>query len=130
MTVRVFSNPGGMVRVLLENEGQSSGQHFITWDGRSEAGALVEDGQYRVEVYAGGALRGTTKNALVTVDTLPPALQLANLTDGQRVGQETLTVQGMTEFGAVVWTSSEFSLWWSITRGVLLSRASWPRAAT
>ncbi len=107
VTVRVFSDPGGMVRALLENESQSVGQHFVTWDGRSEAGAVVEDGQYRVEVYAGGPLRGTTKNALVTVDTLPPALQLANLTDGQRVGQEILTVQGTTEPDAVVWSSSE-----------------------
>lgn len=103
VTARVFSLGGGLVRALLDNQAQPAGQHTLLWDGRSETGAAVEDGQYRLEVYAAGVLRGTTKNVLLQVDTQPPRLQIANLNDKARVGLETITVEGLTDPDAVLW---------------------------
>ncbi len=107
VTARLFTMGGGLVRVLLSEEPQGTGQHNLLWDGRSETGAVVEDGQYRLEVYAAGVLRGTTRNLLLQVDTQPPRLQLANLNDRSRVGTETINVEGVTDADAVVWLVGE-----------------------
>ena len=107
VTARVLGESGGVVRVLLDGEDQAGGQHFVSWDGRNEVGAQVDDGRYRLEITASGAMRGTTKSVMIEVDTRPPALQLANLNDGTRVGQEILTVQGVTEPDTVVWVNDD-----------------------
>ena len=107
VTVRVLGESGGVVRMLLDGEDQAGGQHFVSWDGRNEVGAQVDDGRYRLEITASGAMRGTTKSVMIEVDTRPPALQLANLNDGTRVGQEILTVQGVTEPDTVVWVNDD-----------------------
>ena len=107
VTVRVLGESGGVVRMLLDGEDQAGGQHFVSWDGRNEVGAQVDDGRYRLEITASGAMRGTTKSVMIEVVTRPPALQLANLNDGTRVGQEILTVQGVTEPDTVVWVNDD-----------------------
>lgn len=107
VTTRVLGESGGVVRLLLDDESQPAGQYFVSWDGRNELGAKVDDGRYRLEVTANGSMRGSSKSVVVEVDTRPPALQLANLNDGSRVGQETLTVQGVTEPDTVIWVNDE-----------------------
>lgn len=110
VTAGVYNLNGGLVRVLLDEESLPSGTHNLLWDGRSQAGAVVQDGQYRLEIEAAGILRGTTRNVLLVVDTLPPALQLVNLNDKARVGTEAIIIQGVTDPNAMVWQSGEAQL--------------------
>ncbi len=107
ITARVLGDGGGTVRLLLDSETQPAGQHFLNWDGRSEIGAIIPDGRYRIEITASGPLRSTSQSAVVQVDTRSPSLQLVNLPNETRVGQELLTVQGITDPDATVWASGE-----------------------
>ena len=103
VTAQIFAPRGGLVRMLVVNENQSAGQHTLSWDGTSEIGQPVTDGQYRLEITAQGTVRSSRQSANLTVDLTPPTLQIANITDGLRVREGAVSVQGATEPGAAVW---------------------------
>jgi flagellar hook assembly protein FlgD len=103
VTAQVFAPRGGLVRTLFVEAPQTAGQHTITWDGLSEIGQAVSDGQYRLEITARGTVRSSSQSANLTVDLTPPNLQIANVDDGLRVREGAITVQGVTEPGAAVW---------------------------
>ena len=50
-----------LVRSLADDQAQPSGDHFITWDGRSSQGATLPDGLYTIEITARGSLRSATQ---------------------------------------------------------------------
>jgi len=102
VSARVYGGSGNLVRVLTENEQQAAGEHFLTWDGRTQQGSAAEDGVYRIEVEAGGAMRSVKKSVTAQVDTQPPLIQIANLPDGMQVNKESITLEGVTEPGATV----------------------------
>ncbi len=101
VTVRVYSGLNA-IRTLADAQSQTAGEHFLSWDGLSDQGTVAADGAYRVEISAGGALRSAAQSVTVQVDTQPPAVQLANLTDGMQVNKASMTLEGVTEPGAVV----------------------------
>lgn len=106
VTARVLSEGGGVVRTLVEAQKQTAGQHFLSWNGIDDTGRQVADGNYRIEIEAKGAMRSTSTGVVLLVDTVPPALDLLNLQDGSRVRNNLLTVEGVTEAGATVWTDA------------------------
>ena len=44
VTAQVLSEGGGVVRLLLQDEMQPAGQHFVNWDGQNELGSVVDNG--------------------------------------------------------------------------------------
>ncbi len=104
VVVQVFSGDS-MIRTVADLPNQSAGNYFVHWDGRTDQGFLVEDGSYRLQVTARGALYATTQSLMTQVDIQPPPLQLVNLNDSMHVNQETLVIEGITEPGATVWIS-------------------------
>ena len=102
VTVHVVDDMGKLMRTLLTVTPQTAGQYFVTWDGKDDLGKIVPDGQYYLEVNAKASLRTITQSVPLLVDTRVPELQVANLPDGLRVGEEMLTIQGITESDAIV----------------------------
>lgn len=96
-----------VVRTLLREQKQDSGQYFVTWDGRDEMGQVVTDGVYRLIVRVKGTLRTSTNHVQVTVDTQPPLLRLANLPENLKVKDPQFTIQGIADPEALVWVNDD-----------------------
>jgi hypothetical protein len=83
LSVRVTTPGGRLVRTLLEQQ-QRKGVVALTWDGRDVAGTQVADRSYQVQVrFARGRWRAAP-NAVIRVDTAPPAIT-ADLPDGRTI---------------------------------------------
>jgi flagellar hook assembly protein FlgD len=107
VSVEVQDAANRVVRALLREQKQGSGQHFVTWDGRDEVGQAVADGTYRLVVEVKGTLRTSTNHAQVIVDTQPPLLRLANLPENLKIKDPQLTVQGIADPEALVWVNDD-----------------------
>ena len=108
VSAQVIGEGGGLVRTLFSEEKQTAGQHILTWDGTDDLGRRVMDGTYQVNVSAQGTLRSKTSNAKIQVDTRPPDLQLLNMTEGERVREDVVAIEGLTEANATVVVSGVF----------------------
>ncbi len=108
VSAMVLDEHGSMVRVLLTEQSQSPGQHFLVWDGANSTGQAVGDGSYRIEISAHGSVRSKSTSVVLLVDTLPPNLQLLNMQDGTRVREDLLTVEGVTDSNATIWINEAF----------------------
>jgi flagellar hook assembly protein FlgD len=102
ITALVFSDQN-LIRTLTSNQSETSGDHFISWDGRNDQGSVTPDGFYRIEVTAAGTVRSKTQSAQAQLDTQPPTVQLANLPEGMSVNTPDMQVEGVTEPGAMIW---------------------------
>lgn len=102
VSATVYAANGVAVKLLHPETRENAGAHFITWDGTTDTGTVAADGAYRIEVTAKGPARATSGSVTVAVDTTPPAVKLVNLTDGQKLKNADLVVQGITEAGATV----------------------------
>ncbi|GAB4535618.1 MAG: hypothetical protein Kow0063_20090 [Anaerolineae bacterium] len=107
VTAQVFGEGGGLVRVLVPNQPQTAGQHFVVWDASSDLGQPVTDGHYRLQITARGLVRSTSQGITVQVDTQAPNLRLVNFPDGLRVGEPSLTIEGLTDTDATVWVTGK-----------------------
>jgi flagellar hook assembly protein FlgD len=107
VTVEVFNPNGSLIQTVVANEFQTRGQHVALWNGRDNLGQAAADGPYRLQVTAQGTVMAGTQNAHVVVDTVPPALHLANLNNGARVREANLTIEGLTDPNAVVQIAGE-----------------------
>ena len=107
VSVEVQDATNRVVRTLLREQKQGSGQHFVTWDGRDEVGQAVADGTYRLVVEVKGTLRASTNHAQVIVDTQPPLLRLANLPENLKIKDPQLTVQGIADPEALIWVNDD-----------------------
>jgi flagellar hook assembly protein FlgD len=107
VSVEVQDVANRVVRTLLREQKQGSGQHFVTWDGRDEVGQAVADGTYRLVVEVKGTLRASTNHAQVIVDTQPPLLRLANLPENLKIKDPQLTVQGIADPEALIWVNDD-----------------------
>src|SRR5574341_631528 len=79
VTAQVFGEGGGLVRTLLVDRSQATGQHFIVWDGLNDFNQPVADGRYRLQVTAKGPIRAASQGITLQVDTQPPTLRLLNV---------------------------------------------------
>jgi flagellar hook assembly protein FlgD len=100
--IQVLDDKSSRVRTLLPDQQETAGQHSASWNGQDDFGRVVQDGMYTVVVTGRGVLRSVSQNVTLQVDTRPPALQLANLSDGMRVANSLLLIEGVTEPGAVL----------------------------
>lgn len=101
ITAQVFSDQN-LIRTLANGQNESSGEHFLSWDGRNDIGSVVPDGFYRIEVIAAGTMRSTSQSVQAQVDTQPPTVQLANIPEGMSVNTPALQIEGVTEPGAMI----------------------------
>jgi flagellar hook assembly protein FlgD len=97
VTVQVLNSAGMVMRTLMQEQGQTDGQHALTWDGRDDGGQPVPDGLYRVVVTANGIARQSEHSIPVEVDTAPPRLQLANFPDDLTTRETNFTIEGTTD---------------------------------
>ncbi len=102
VSVVVLDKAGMVVRTLTAEELQPAGQHSVLWDGRTDRGGVVTDGEYIVRVTAQGAARTATATTPIRVDTEPPIIRLANLPEETKVAQEEIAIEGVTEPGATL----------------------------
>ena len=107
VNIQVLNVGQQVIRTLTEDESKASGQHSVVWDGRSEQGAVVTDGEYTVRIEAKGTARSTSKSIVVTLDNTPPIVRLANLPDDLKVGSEELLLEGTTEPGSSLWLNDQ-----------------------
>jgi flagellar hook assembly protein FlgD len=59
-TVTVFNRAGRRVRSVMSGRPLGTGANLVYWDGRDDAGGVVEDGIYLVGVEALGEVRKRT----------------------------------------------------------------------
>ena len=103
VAIEVLDETRTVVRQITEDEKKAAGQHTITWDGRSDTGAVVADGQYHVRIQAKGTARSSAGNAPILVDTQPPIIRLANMPEDIKVREEELLIEGETEPNVTLW---------------------------
>jgi flagellar hook assembly protein FlgD len=110
VTVEVLDDNRSVVRTLVEEELQASGQHTAVWDGLDRLGQVLPDGTYFVRVVAQATIRSSASTVQVDVDTEPPIIRLANLPGDTQVGGETseLLIEGVTDPDATVWLNDWF----------------------
>jgi flagellar hook assembly protein FlgD len=102
ITALVFSDQN-LIRTLASNQTETDGDHFISWDGRTDQGTVAPDGFYRVEVTAFGSMRSKVQSVQAQLDTQPPTVQLANLPEGMNINTPDMQIEGVTEPGAMIW---------------------------
>lgn len=102
VVVQVLSEGGTVIRTILPETPQTAGQHVVMWDGRDSLNQPVDDGVYQLQVTGKGTVMAAQDTTRVTVDTVPPMLQLANLDNARRVGEANLNLEGITDTDAVV----------------------------
>lgn len=107
VTVKVLNSAGVVLRTLVQGQGQTDGQHAVTWNGRDDGGQPVPDGLYRVVVTAAGTAQQTEHSIPVEVDTTPPRLQLANFADDQTTREANFTIEGTTEANVTLLISGD-----------------------
>ncbi|MSP14655.1 MAG: hypothetical protein EXR62_17070 [Chloroflexi bacterium] len=105
--VTVVDDAGRIVRTLLRDKEQVTGQYSVTWDGRDEGGGQVADGQYRIQVNVQGPDHAAYNNVAVTVDTKPPVIRLANVPNDMTVKDADFVIQGVTDPSATVYVNND-----------------------
>jgi len=107
VNIQVLNVGQQVIRTLALDESKASGQHSVVWDGRSDQGAVVTDGEYTVRIEAKGTARSTSKSMVVSLDNTPPIVRLANLPEDLKVGSEELLLEGTTEPGSTLWLNDQ-----------------------
>ncbi len=107
VSVDLLDGSRSVVRHLVEEEPQAAGQHTVVWDGLDRLGQVLPDGAYYVRVSAQATVQKSSSSVQVAVDTEPPIIRLANLTEDIQVGAEEneLVIEGVTDPDATVWLS-------------------------
>jgi hypothetical protein len=67
------------IRTLADDVEHQKGRVTVRWDGRDEAGAVVPDGVYRLQVHLDDARRTIVVPNEVEVDTRPPELEVVDV---------------------------------------------------
>ncbi|MBD3920832.1 S8 family serine peptidase [Paenibacillus sp. PR3] len=72
-TVLIVNSQGNVVRTLANATAQTTGTKSITWNGKNDAGALVEDGTYtyKISVEDGTGLTAESQGTITTDKTTP-----------------------------------------------------------
>ncbi|MCP4539065.1 MAG: hypothetical protein GY832_18170 [Chloroflexi bacterium] len=110
VTVEVLDDNRSLVRMLVEEELQATGQHTVVWDGLDRLGQVLPDGTYFVRVAAQATVLSSASTVQMDVDTEPPIIRLANLPEDTQVGGDTneITIEGVTDPDATVWLNDWF----------------------
>jgi flagellar hook assembly protein FlgD len=76
---RIVDRTGRPVRTLSSNERIRKGRVLLTWDGRDDAGAVVGDGKYRLELHLEKSRRTILVPTVFRVDTKAPKLRVLDV---------------------------------------------------
>jgi FlgD Ig-like domain len=102
----IVDRSGTRVRRLVDDERYGRGEVTFHWDGHDDAGAVVPDGPYRLEIHLNGAHRTIVVPNTVLVDTKPPAVELLRVRrrvfspNGDGVNDRLVVVYRASEKGA------------------------------
>lgn len=94
VTFSIVNAAGQRVRDLGDNVPEAPGQHWVDWDGYSDAALRVPDGIYQMVLdaaYAGGGHQ--TLSAPITIDTVPPSIRIVN----RKLGRSTRLVVAIAD---------------------------------
>jgi flagellar hook assembly protein FlgD len=110
VTVEVLDGARNVVRELVLEEPQVTGQHTVVWDGFDRLGQVLSDGRYFVRVTAQATVRSSAATVQVDLDTQSPIIRLANMPEGMQVGGDDgeLLIEGVTDPDATVWLNDWF----------------------
>jgi hypothetical protein len=75
----ILDADGDPVRTLVAGARAAAGRNVFLWNGRSDAGALVPDGAYRLSLHFADAGRTILIPDMIRVDTVPPKAELVSL---------------------------------------------------
>ncbi|HEX9190390.1 MAG TPA: FlgD immunoglobulin-like domain containing protein, partial [Vicinamibacteria bacterium] len=88
LSVRVHagSAQGPVVRSLWTDVPQAAVDVLVAWDGRGDGGQVLPDGEYALVFSIADACGAESgQSTVVTVDTVPPEVEIAEPSSGQRV---------------------------------------------
>ena len=80
VTVELVDERGDAARTLADDDALGKGTHRVTWDGRTDAGALAPDGVYRLRVGLRDQGRAVVAPRRLRVDTAPPRPRIVAVT--------------------------------------------------
>ena len=106
LSVRVHAGrpDGPLVRPLWTDVPQTATDVFVTWDGRAEGGQAVPDGEYWLVFSLADACGGATERSTrVEVDTVPPEVEIAEPSGGQRVSASVDVLGRATDAHLATW---------------------------
>ena len=107
VTIQVLNSANLVLRTLMQEQGQTDGQHAVTWNGRDDGGQPVPNGLYRIVVTAAGTARQSEHSIPVEVDITAPRLQLANFAGDLTTREKDFTIEGTTEPNVTVLVSGD-----------------------
>ena len=79
VSAEIVDADDAVVRTLADDEPKPMGPLVFTWDGRDEAGRVVDDGVYRLRVSLADADRTILYPTTIHVDTIAPRLELVSV---------------------------------------------------
>ena len=79
ITVDVLDSEGDVVRTLVRDRDEPRGRVTYSWDGRDEAGRIVEEGRYRPRVRIREHGRTIVLPNPIRVDTTPPRIRFTDV---------------------------------------------------
>ncbi len=86
---------GLVVRAILDGEALAAGAHAFTWNGRSDAGALVPRGTYRTVVSATDGTLASTQRATVVADAFRITVSDTSPGRGQKITVTATSAEGL-----------------------------------
>ena len=116
----VIDADGNPVRTLAAGSRRRRGPVVLRWDGRTDDGAVVPDGAYRVRLDFPDEDRMITLPNAVRVDTQAPEIELVSLAP-RRLSPDG---DGINDAAAIVWRSGERALPLVLVDGVVAFAAS------
>jgi hypothetical protein len=83
VTATLVNSAGDDVRTLVDDRRLHRGRHHYTWNGRSDAGVVAPDGEYRLRVTLRDQARSVTAARVLILDTVPPRPRILAVTPGE-----------------------------------------------
>jgi len=80
VTAKVLDSDGEPVQTLAAGLSASKGSLTLKWNGRNQAGAIVPDGGYKVQVHLAHRHQTITIPNTIQVDTTPPKITIVRIT--------------------------------------------------
>lgn len=131
LTVTVVNRDGRPVRGLVENLRFSKGAVNLSWDGRTDGGALAPDGRYRVRIHFPAKGRTILVPQDVRLDTKPPVARIVRVPalvfspDGDGKNDHLKVVYTSSEKGAALVLADAEVAVRGKPRAAGLSRVTW-----
>ncbi|MGD6961092.1 S8 family serine peptidase [Fictibacillus phosphorivorans] len=77
ITAKVYDKKGAVVQTLLNNKSYGVGTYTTSWNGKSNKGKVMADGDYKIrfDIIDSSKRKGSSKTVVVKVDTKAPVIK-------------------------------------------------------